>query len=105
SGQPASGGVPPSGGRPPSSYGLGSRGPSGGKPPQSRQESLEQSLVIQSRVLREEASPGDEPSQRIDFSLLKKLGEGGMGIVYAARQSSIRRTVALKMLKSASAQQ
>ena len=82
----------------------GSGGGSGGGSAGSR--SLEHSLVIQPRVLREEKDidPGEEPLERIDFSLLKKLGEGGMGIVYAARQQSIRRTVALKMLKAAGAQ-
>ncbi|MDX1948442.1 MAG: protein kinase, partial [Pirellulaceae bacterium] len=68
-------------------------------------ESLEQSLVIQPRVLRPDSSVADTATHRIDYNLLKKLGEGGMGIVYAARQSSIRRTVALKMLKPAGAQQ
>ena len=40
-------------------------------------------------------SPADAP----DYELLKQIGEGGMGVVYAARQSSIARTVAVKMLK------
>ncbi len=40
---------------------------------------------------------GDEFS---DFELIEKLGEGGMGVVYSARQSSIDRAIALKMIKS-----
>ncbi len=35
-----------------------------------------------------------------DYELIEKLGEGGMGIVYSARQSSIDRSIALKMIKS-----
>ena len=42
---------------------------------------------------------GDEP----EYELLKVLGEGGMGIVYDARQTSIDRNVAIKMLKPATA--
>jgi WD40 repeat protein/serine/threonine protein kinase len=67
-------------------------------------ESLEHSLVIQPRTLRPDEN-GPRFNERIDYSLLKKLGEGGMGIVYAARQQSIRRVVALKMLKKAGEQE
>ncbi len=38
---------------------------------------------------------GDAP----DYELLSMLGQGGMGVVYSAKQSSIARTVAVKMLK------
>lgn len=56
------------------------------------------SLVIQPRAL----SPADnlDTTAAADYSLVKLLGEGGMGVVYDARQSSIDRSVAVKMLKA-----
>lgn len=65
--------------------------PGGSSPSQS-------TLVIQSRAFRssETIEPGTTDA---DYDLLKKLGEGGMGVVYMARQASIDRTVAIKMLK------
>ena len=60
------------------------------------------SVVVKSRQFLE---PNDErktvfsASDAPDYELLDKIGEGGMGVVYSARQSAIARTVAVKMLK------
>ena len=49
-----------------------------------------------SRVLAESAA---EPVAVGSYRILRKLGEGGMGVVYEAEQQSPQRTVALKLLK------
>ena len=40
------------------------------------------------------------PNAAVEFEISKQLGKGGMGLVYAARQSSIDRMIALKTLNS-----
>ena len=60
----------------------------------------EANLVIQPRIVRDQKADAEV---RADYELLSRLGEGGMGVVHAARQSSIDRTVAVKMLKPAAA--
>src|SRR5688500_12231330 len=45
------------------------------------------------------ATPGDLPREIGGFRIVGKLGEGGMGIVYEAEQTSPRRRVALKVVR------
>lgn len=67
-------------------------------------KSPKQTLIIKTKAFSELLTgaisvDGDEP----EYELLKILGEGGMGVVYDARQTSIDRNVAVKMLKPATA--
>ncbi|MCU0870949.1 MAG: protein kinase [Pirellulaceae bacterium] len=61
-------------------------------------------LVIQPRAFRAAKQEATQsPADRADYDLIDLLGEGGMGVVYSARQASIDRTVAIKMLKGKTA--
>ena len=53
-------------------------------------------LIIRERALKGQS---DQHIAMADYDLLGVLGEGGMGVVYNARQASVDREVAVKMLK------
>lgn len=71
--------------------------------------SEKETLVITTRKLGTKAVPDFNKEAKLpeykdpEYELVKILGEGGMGIVFEARQRSIDREVALKMLKAKTA--
>ena len=55
------------------------------------------------RVAVRKLAPANAPSETeadADYILVDKVGQGGMGIVYSARQTNVNRLVALKQIKA-----
>lgn len=65
----------------------------------SQESGNHRSLSIRARSLSHDPA---QPKGNSDYELLEKLGQGGMGVVFKARQASIDRHVAVKMVKNES---
>jgi serine/threonine-protein kinase len=59
---------------------------------------VSQGLLTSEQVREVRRELGEDPNMIRGFEILEKIGQGGMGVVYRARQMSMRRIVALKVM-------
>jgi tetratricopeptide (TPR) repeat protein len=69
---------------------------SGNRRPESR-------LAVKTRRLTAATADSESEAGLSDYELLDRIGEGGMGVVYEARQTSLDRHLAIKMMKASTA--
>jgi WD40 repeat protein len=63
-------------------------------------ESLTTDVIIVSKQLRAGAEqPGPLPRRLGQYTLLRELGQGAMGVVYLAEQANLKRPVAVKVIR------
>lgn len=60
---------------------------------------LENSISLRKRAVSGSGAGPFIPTDDADFEVVQKLAEGGMGVVYVARQKSLNRELAIKTLK------